>query len=228
MRGSTIAPSPAAPECPYHGRMRLEELQARLAGIPHTGPETGALLYRTVLERNYRRCLELGFAHGVGTSYIAGAVAELGAGSVVAVDLRSAQRRQPQADRLLAELGLAGWVELVLCRTSYTWYLMERLQRRDRSFDFCFLDGSHEWETDGLAVLLVERLMVPGGMLILDDLDWTFATSPTLRDSERVRAMPEEERRTPQVRRIFELLVQGNPAFAHSWESEGIGFAVKA
>lgn len=56
--------------------------------------------------------------------------------------------------------------------------LMERLERRDRPFDVCFLDGSHSWETDGLAVLLLERLMVPGGLLIIDDLDWTFASSP--------------------------------------------------
>jgi hypothetical protein len=40
--------------------------------------------------------------------------------------------------------------------------------------------------------------------------------------------MPERERTTPQVRRIFELLVRGNPAFAEAYESDGWGFAVKA
>ncbi len=208
--------------------MRLENLQDRLSGIPHTGPEMGAVLYRTVLERGCRSCLELGFAHGVGTCYIAGALEELGCGKVVATDLLTAQRRQPRADRLLAELGLDPWAELVYGASSYTWYLMERLERQDLSFDFCFLDGSHEWETDGLAVLLVERLLVSGGMLILDDLDWTFASSPTLRDTRRVRTMPEHERTTRQIRKIFELLVRGNPAFSEVYERNGLGFAVKA
>jgi predicted O-methyltransferase YrrM len=208
--------------------MRLEVLQERLRGIPHSGPETGAVLYRTVLERGYRSCLELGFAHGVGTCYIAGALEAQGAGRVTAVDLPGAERRQPRAADLLLELGLSARAELVVSQSSYTWFLMSELERRDRSFDFCFLDGSHQWETDGLAVLLLERLLNRGGMIVLDDLDWTFAASPTLRDSDRVRTMPEAERTTPQVRKVFELLLTGNPAFAEVYERDGLGFAVKA
>ena len=208
--------------------MRLEDLQSRLSGIPHTGPEKGAVLYRTVLERRCANCLELGFAHGVGTCYIAGALDELGRGSVVGVDLQSAERRQPRADELVAALGLQRWAELVFSASSYTWYLMERLEKRDRIFDFCFLDGSHHWEVDGLAVLLVERLLASGGMIVLDDLDWTYGASPTLRDTPRVRSMPERERTTPQVRKIFELLVRGNPTFVTVYEQNGWGFAVKA
>jgi len=208
--------------------MRLEDLQNRLSGIPHTGPDKGAVLYRTVLERSYANCLELGFAHGVGTCYIAGVLDQLGRGSVVALDLQAAKRRQPRADELLTSLGLKRWAELVFSPSSYTWYLMERLEQRDRSFDFCFLDGSHDWEVDGLAVLLVERLLTSGGMIVFDDLEWTYGASLTLRDTPRVRSMPERERTTPQVRRIFELLVRGNPAFAEAYESDGWGFAVKA
>ena len=208
--------------------MQLTDLQGRLHGIPHTGPAKGALLYDSVLKGGYSSCLELGFAHGVGTCYIAGALDELDRGSVVAVDLESAARRQPRADRLLAELGLQRWAELIFNASSYSWYLMERLERRDRVFDFCFLDGSHSWETDGFAVLLLERLMVPGGLLMIDDLDWTFASSPTLKDTAKVQRMPKPERATPQLRKVFELLVQGNPAFTQVHERAGMGFAVKA
>ena len=101
--------------------MRLSDLQRRLKSIPHTGPEKGALLYRSVLDGRYSNCLELGFAHGVGTCYLAGALDERGEGSIVAVDFNSAMRREPRADRLLSDLGLARWAELVFSPSSYTW-----------------------------------------------------------------------------------------------------------
>jgi predicted O-methyltransferase YrrM len=208
--------------------MRLLHLQEHLNGVPHTGPEKGAVLYHSVLNGRFESCLELGFAHGAGTCYIAGALDELGAGSVVALDLQSASRREPRADRVLAGLGLEHWAELIYSPSSYNWYLMQRLERKDRNFDFCFLDGSHRWETDGLAVLLLERLMAPGGMLIVDDLDWTFSASPTLKDTPQVKRMPAEERTTPQVRKVFELLVSGNPGFKEVREAAGMGFAIKA
>jgi transposase-like protein len=48
---------------------------------------------------------------------------------------------------------------------------------RDRDgkpgFDFCFLDGSHSWEVDGLAFYLVAGTMPVGGLFIFDDLDWS-------------------------------------------------------
>jgi hypothetical protein len=69
--------------------------------------------------------------------------------------------------------------------------------------------------------------MTPGGLLVVDDLDWTFSASPTLRDTAHVRSMPERERTTPQVRKVFELLVRDNPAFTKVREEAGLGFAVK-
>ena len=207
--------------------MRLQDLQERLAGIPHTTPERGAVLYRMILEHRYRSCLELGFAHGVGTAYMAGAIAELGEGRVVALDRVGARTRSPRADELLESLGLLDWIELVYGELSYTWYLLDRLEKQDRKFDFCFLDGSHTWETDGLAVLLLERLMSPGGMIVLDDLDWTYETSPTLARRPETLRLPERERTTPQIRKVFELLVKGNPAFTQVHERDGWGFALK-
>ena len=42
-------------------------------------------------------------------------------------------------------------------------------------FDFCFLDAGHTWDVTGFAFLLVDMLLKPGGMIVLDDLDWTIA-----------------------------------------------------
>jgi predicted O-methyltransferase YrrM len=59
-------------------------------------------------------------------------------------------------------------------------------------FDLCYLDGAHNWFVDGLAFFLVHRLLKPGGWIIFDDVDWTYESSPTLKDTEDVRKMPED------------------------------------
>jgi hypothetical protein len=43
---------------------------------------------------------------------------------------------------------------------------------------------------------------------VLDDLAWSFASSPALRESERVRRMPSDARVAQQVRQIVELIVR--------------------
>ena len=69
--------------------------------------------------------------------------------------------------------------------SSYTWWLKEQVQARsDRAgnveplYDFVYLDGAKNWTIDGLAVVLVEKLLRPGGWLLMDDLDWTYAQDP--------------------------------------------------
>ncbi len=72
---------------------------------------------------------------------------------------------------------------------------------------------SISWETDGFAFFLADRLLVPGGWFIFDDLDWTYASSPTLGKTERVRQMPDDERNTAQVRKLYDLLVKTHPGY---------------
>jgi hypothetical protein len=103
--------------------------------------------------------------------------------------------------------------------SSYNWELMKIVRRQtvdERTvpcFDFCFLDGAHTWETDGLAFLLVDRLLREDRWILFDDVVWTLAGSPTLRESERVRGLPEEERSAQQVRLILELLVRPSSSY---------------
>jgi hypothetical protein len=66
----------------------------------------------------------------------------------------------------------------------------------------------------------VDRLLRPNGWIIFDDLDWTYATSPALGNTERVRRMPEDERTTRQVRLVYDLLVKTHPEY-HNFRDEG-------
>jgi len=182
-------------------------------GPVHGGssPDRCAQLFDFITTHRPARCLELGFAHGVSTCYIAAALEANGHGSLTSVDNVTAVIREPSAEHLLSKTGLRHRVELIYEQTSYTWYLRSvmRTQLRGASieplYDFCFLDGAHSWAVDGFALLLVERLLTPGGTIVLDDLTWQF--------DDRWPDMPADERALAQVTEVMDLLAIPNPAF---------------
>jgi SAM-dependent methyltransferase len=94
-------------------------------------------------------------------------------------------------------------------------------------FDFVYIDGAHSWAIDGLAVILAERLLRPGGWLLLDDLNWSF-DDPAMAALDWVQQMPAEERTTRQVRKVWELLVKPHPSFDQMFEHGDWGFAHKS
>jgi len=206
--------------------MRVEDVVSRVQGIPHTRPRQGRLLHKLVVRGGYTSCLELGFAHGVGSAYIASALDELGGGRLISVDTKEALARNPRADSVVARVGLSQYIEFVFHDLSYTWYLMQHISEAKPNFDFCFLDGAHTWDVDGFAFFLVASLLKPGGLIVFDDLNWSYASSPSLGSKDFVRRMSPERREMPQVRKVFELLVKQDPRF-EAWEKDGWGYAKK-
>jgi Methyltransferase domain len=147
----------------------------------------------------------------VSACYIAASLKDNGSGQLTTIDLDSARERDPHIEELLHAAGLLDWVHPIYTPTSYTWELMRTLERQRQGewlFDFAFIDGAHSWFVDGLAFFLVDKLLKPGAWILFDDLDWTYATSPTLRETDFVRSIPEDERTTPQIGKVFDLLVR--------------------
>ena len=98
-------------------------------------------------------------------------------------------------------------------------------------FDFVYLDGAKNWTIDGLAVVLVEKLLRPGGWLLMDDLDWTYADDPGREATDGVanRDLSEPERTQPHLRAVFELIVAQHPSFTElRVQDEWWGWARKA
>ena len=87
-------------------------------------------------------------------------------------------------------------------------------------FDLCYIDGAHDWFVDGFAFFLVDRLLRPNGWIIFDDMEWSYAGSPALGNTDRVKQMPEDERTTAQVRLVYDLLVKPHPNY-HNFRDEG-------
>lgn len=207
--------------------MDLMEVQACVEDLPFMKLEHAREMRRFIIDNNYENILELGFYHGVSTAYMAAVADEVGA-HVTTIDLVSAREREPNIDDLLSELGLREYVTVYYEPHSHTWRLMKMLEAEPRpEFDFCYIDAAHSWETDGFGFCLVDKLLNPGGMVVFDDLDWTYDTDPSLKDSEMVQEMAEEYRSTPQVRKIYDLLVKSDPKYGRFRIKDSRGFARK-
>jgi predicted O-methyltransferase YrrM len=184
-------------------------------------PDQGRRIYDHVRSTRPVEILELGTSYGVSAAYMAAALDENGGpGRVTTLD----HVRSNSPVELLSRLdpAVAGRIDFVrIPDSSYTWWLKEKLAERtddtgptDPLFDFCFLDGAHNWTVDGLSVVLVEKLLKPGGWLLLDDLEWDYRSDPHgLRERGIFFPLSEAERIRPHIRDVFELLVRPNPAF---------------
>ncbi len=172
------------------------------------------LMTELIHENKSKSILELGFKHGVSSCYIAAALDSLGDGHLTTIDLKSAEGVTPNIHQLLGELGLESRVTPIFESTSYNWRLMKMIEQVPMPvFDFCYIDGAHNWSTDGFAFFLVDKMLTPGGLIVFDDLEWTHAKSPTLRGSDYLRDMSEEEKDCAQIRKMYELLVKTHPNY---------------
>ncbi len=209
--------------------MKIDEISQKVDGIPHMSLAQAKTMTSFVIEKQIQNILELGFRHGVSTCYMAGALDELGRGSITTIDLLWTRNAEPNIESLLASLGLQSFVTAYYEPTSYTWRLMKMLEENpEPRFDFCYLDGAHNWFVDGFAFFLIDRLLVPGGWIIFDDLDWIYASSPTLKETERIKSMPQEERETAQVRKVYELLVKPHPSYGEFFIQDDWAYAHKS
>jgi predicted O-methyltransferase YrrM len=188
--------------------MKNHDVRSLVGDLPHMTVKQAERITKFIADKQVETILELGFSHGVSTCYMAAVLSELGRGSIVTIDLERAREATPNIEELLDRIGESQRVKVFYEPTSYTWRMMRFLEEDTTPrFDFCYLDGAHSWFVDALAFFLVDRLLRPGGWIIFDDLDWTYATSPSLKESEEVRSMPLDEQTTSQVKKIYELLV---------------------
>lgn len=227
--------------------MDFQEINKILGDIYGMGSESGKILYDFVLNNDIQNILELGFAHGRSTCYMAAALSKKGVGSIKAMDLLNPKkvfkgirfssiglrRGKPKIISLLEEAKFDSFVKPVFANSSYNWELMKLIEERTQNgsceplFDFCFIDGAHSWGVDGFAFFLVEKLLKPKGWLLFDDLHWTYESSPTLGKTKMVKQMPEDERKTSQVNKIFTLLVSQHPNFQNFKQEGEWGWAQK-
>jgi predicted O-methyltransferase YrrM len=200
--------------------MDLETLKKNLKGIPHTSAEDGEILYNFLLELKPKRILELGFDHGVSTSY-SSLAAQKSNFQIDTIDRPDALNSKPDIYENLKNNGLEKNVNVIISERTYIWELRNIIKKHTQNgqctpiYDFCFIDGAHTWETDGFAFFLVDKLLKPGGWILFDDINWTISESKSLANFDFIKEMPIEEKTTAQVKEIIELLVSQHPNYGN-------------
>jgi predicted O-methyltransferase YrrM len=204
---------------------------------PRTSPVRGRVLYDHIRQHQPRRVLELGTCRGASAVFIAAALQENGFGTLVSVDSMKYSWQDPSPTETVVTAGLDGLVSLDRRFSTYTWFLKDEIERAsmvDRSvlpqYDLIFLDGSKNWSTDGLAVVLAEKLLRPDGWLLLDDLGWTYAQyvkDGSVHYEVDISKLSEEERIRPHLRAVFDLLVRPHPSFDECHDDGWWGWAHK-
>jgi predicted O-methyltransferase YrrM len=203
--------------------MNITKVKEIVGDLPYMSLKQARIITEFIQENNISSILELGFFHGVSTCYMAAALDEIGGGSLVTIDLLSAKKRQPNIEILLEKCGYLDMVEFYYEPASYNWRLMKLIEENHTTFDLCYLDGGHDWYNTGLAFFLVDKLLRPGGWIIFDDLDWTMEHLNT----QWALRKPLEERITPQVRKVWELLVKPHANYTNFREQASWGYAQK-
>jgi predicted O-methyltransferase YrrM len=219
--------------------MDIDQLVIQLAGIPNMTPSQGRRVYEHLVESGARDVLEIGTAHGVSSCYMAAAIAGR-AGKVTTVDSAEATAlRDPRPQDVIAAAGLTDFVDRVMINdSSYTWWLKDEIARRSDmagncspGYDFVYIDGAHNWTIDGLSVFLTEKLLRPGGWLLLDDLEWRYGGSQSSfgpgQGPSDLRLSP-GELDAPHMKLVFDLIVQQHPNFSQfRIEDQDWGWAKK-
>jgi predicted O-methyltransferase YrrM len=204
--------------------MEFEVVARSVQGIPFMSPSLGRRVYDHIRATRPEQAIELGTAHGVSAAYIAAAMEANGDGHLITVDHRGAAY-DPAPEDVLRDAGLEHRVTIVRDHSSYNWFLKQQIEQASDdagnchpSYDFCYLDGSKNWNLDGLAVVLIEKLLRPDGWLLMDDLEWTYDSNPWIAPESNGRPlgpMSDSERSEPHLLAVFELIVKQHPSFTN-------------
>ena len=208
--------------------LEIEKSNEILKDVPGMIFDQAVYMDNFLKKHNLTNLLELGFAHGASSCYMASTLREMGEGHLTTIDLKGAKFRLPNIETLLDKLDLNDLVTPYYENTSYTWRLMKFIEDNDEPiFDFCYVDGAHDWYNDGFAFFLVDKLLKPGGWIIFDDMFWTFESSPALKNTSRVKNMPDDEKLIPHISQVFNLLVKSHPNYCNFEIHKSWGIAQK-
>lgn len=208
----------------------LSRVNQRFSRLKYMTVGQAEYIRSLVNDHGLRSLLELGTFQGKGTAFLASILEERGEGMVTTLDREQCLELKPNAKDVLAELQLSHRVDIRLHKRSFTMTLMKMLEEAPQPvFDFCYFDGAHIWDGTGFCFLLVDKLLMPGSWIILDDMDWTLAGSARAHP-DRAKSYAhytEEEMNMAQVRKVWEILVKGAGYINMSEPGHGWGVAQK-
>lgn len=131
---------------------------------------------RLIMDRNAKRILEIGTLFGFSTLFLVDAASQTG-GEVDTIDIRYAKRTWSDgqeiedihevAERLVTQAGLDKHVTF---HVGNSVSVLAQLLRKQITYDFALIDGSHQFHIALLDFIGVDRMLKVGGYVALDDV----------------------------------------------------------
>lgn len=205
--------------------MEFEKISTLLHGIPYTSLSKGKNFYNIVINNKFQNILELGFAHGTASCYMAAALNKLGSGKITVVDLEKSKNEKPNIEDLLNITQLSRYVDIFREKNSYNWFLNKEIERNTDNnnnciakYDFVFIDGPKNWTIDGLAFFLVDKLLKKNGWICFDDYLWSYKDFLLLNmnvpDFDTLE-LSEDQINKPNIKEVFHKLVMQHESYSN-------------
>lgn len=152
--------------------------------------EAGSVLRHLAQRERAVRTIETGFAFGLSAMFILEGALAAGAGAVRHVAIDPFQKRDwdNAGLRALREAGVSHLLELVEEDSALA---LPRMVAEGRRFDMGFVDGGHLFENAFIDIFYLQRLVRPGGLIVIDDL-WMPAIRAAVAYFTRNAGMAEE------------------------------------
>lgn len=172
-------------------------------------------IYDCVVANELRSGIELGTGLGATSCVIAAALEEVGGGRVVTID--KTLHMPANANVLKEYTGIGDSLEFVLEPLGYNWYLADLIAKQTSDdvcepiFDFCLIDGAHEFEPDALAFTLVAKLLKPGGWVVFDDINFYLRSMSFWQQTHG--HLSDRELDTCQIGMVYDYIVKQRPDF---------------
>ncbi len=138
----------------------------------HSGisQEEGNFLQEMIRSTRPQVSLEVGCAYGISSLYICEALREVNATKHIIIDPYQHSERWEGIG--LANLRRAGYADIIDFHEGLSYQYLSRLTEERVTIDFAFIDGAHTFDYVLVDFFLIDKLMKPGGIVILDDLSY--------------------------------------------------------
>lgn len=194
----------------------VSESGAKLAVHSHIPVEEGLFLQRLVAQIKPQISVEVGLAYGVSSLFICEILATQPAARHIVIDPHQYLANEVHSDHKTFEgsglhsLKRAGYSHLIDFRDASSELALPQLVAEGLRADFAFIDGWHTFDSTLVDFFYVDRLLKPGGVVVLDDTDfpsvWKFCRYlVTNRDYTVIATLPIPEKRRRNLIKLYGL-----------------------
>jgi predicted O-methyltransferase YrrM len=122
-----------------------------------------------IVQHGYKQSLEIGFAFGISALAIGEAIVN-NAGRHLVIDKYEYKIWGGHGVDLIRQAGFEGHIDF---REDFCYEVLPKLLEEGRQFDFAYIDSTKLFDWLMVDFFYIDKMMVPGGMIVFDDLKFS-------------------------------------------------------